>query len=152
MSCCRRDEKDEIELKTENKYCDSFLMRIDERMKELGITQSELARRMKVSCPYVTKVLHLGVNLSFGTAAKLASALNMEFSPELHPLETRGRISYAMGMRQNVECKSSEVYQKIVNTPPPDLSKVYKDAESFARWIAREHKKERRVKRGSSTR
>lgn len=39
--------------------------------------------------------------------------------------------------------KRSEVYQMIVNTPPPDLTKARKDAEIFARWIAREHRKER---------
>lgn len=41
------------------------------------------------------------------------------------------------------ELKRSEAYQMIVNTPPPDLSKARRDAEIFARWIAREHKKER---------
>ena len=39
--------------------------------------------------------------------------------------------------------KKSEAYQMIVNTPPPDLTKARKDAEIFARWIAREHRKER---------
>ena len=39
--------------------------------------------------------------------------------------------------------KRSEAYQMIVNTPPPDLTKARKDAEIFARWIAREHRKER---------
>jgi hypothetical protein len=39
--------------------------------------------------------------------------------------------------------KRSEAYQMIVNTPPPDLIKARKDAEIFARWIAREHRKER---------
>ena len=29
--------------------------------------------------------------------------------------------------------KRSEVYQMIVNTPPPDLTKARKDAEIFAR-------------------
>jgi hypothetical protein len=38
---------------------------------------------MKVSRPYVTKVLHQDVNFSFRTAAKLANALKMDFFPEL---------------------------------------------------------------------
>ena len=37
--------------------------------------------RMKVSRPYITKVLHQDVNITFRTAAKLASALKMEFFP-----------------------------------------------------------------------
>ena len=54
-------------------------------MKELGVSQSELAARMQVSCPYITKVLRQDVNFSFRTAAKLARALQMDFTPELHP-------------------------------------------------------------------
>lgn len=63
----------------------AFLRRILRRMKDLGVSQSELAKRMKVSRPYVTKVLRQDVNFSFRTAAKLASALKMDFFPELRP-------------------------------------------------------------------
>ena len=61
----------------------AFLRRILRRMRELGVNQSELARRMKVSKPYITKVLRQDVNFSFRTAAKLAQALEMDFFPEL---------------------------------------------------------------------
>lgn len=43
----------------------------------------ELAQRMHVSRPYISKVLKGDVNISFGTAAKLAHALALDFSPEL---------------------------------------------------------------------
>ena len=66
----------------------AFLRRILLRMKELGMSQTDLARRMKVSRPYITKVLHQDVNISFRTAAKLARALKMDFLPELRPQET----------------------------------------------------------------
>jgi len=56
-------------------------------MKELGLSQTDLAKRMKVSRPYITKVLHQDVNFSFRTAAKLARALQMDFSPELRPVD-----------------------------------------------------------------
>ena len=65
----------------------AFLRRILRRMKELGMSQTDLARRMKVSRPYITKVLHQDVNFSFRTAAKLANALKMDFFPELRPQE-----------------------------------------------------------------
>ena len=65
----------------------AFLRRILLRMKELGVSQTELAQRMKVSRPYITKVLHSDVNISFRTAAKLANALKMDFLPELRPQE-----------------------------------------------------------------
>ena len=47
------------------------------------MNQTELARRMEVSRPYITKVLRQDVNFSFRTAAKLAAALKMDFFPEL---------------------------------------------------------------------
>ena len=56
-------------------------------MKELGVNQTELARRMEVSRPYITKVLRQDVNFSFRTAVKLAAALKMDFFPELRPVE-----------------------------------------------------------------
>ena len=61
----------------------AFLRRILRRMKAMGLSQSDLARRMKVSKPYITKVLRQDVNFSFRTAAKLARALEMDFFPEL---------------------------------------------------------------------
>ena len=57
-------------------------------MKQLGVSQTELARRMNVSRPYITKVLSRDVNFSFKTAAKLANALKMDFFPDLRERET----------------------------------------------------------------
>ena len=54
-------------------------------MKALGLSQTALAKRMKVSRPYVTKVLSGDVNISFRTAAKFAQALQMDFLPLLKP-------------------------------------------------------------------
>ena len=68
----------------------AFLRRILQRMKQLGVNQSELAKRMKVSKPYITKVLRQDVNFSFRTAAKLARALEMDFFPELRESNERG--------------------------------------------------------------
>ena len=63
--------------------CSAFLRQILLRMKELGINQTELARRMQVSRPYITKVLSGDVHFTFSTAVKLAKALQMDFVPEL---------------------------------------------------------------------
>ena len=70
-----------------DKIGSAFLRQILLRMKELGVNQTELARRMEVSRPYITKVLRHDVNFSFRTAAKLAAALKMDFFPELRPVE-----------------------------------------------------------------
>ena len=64
-----------------------FLRKILLRMKRMGVNQTELARRMQVSKPYITKVLRQDVNFSFHTAAKLAHALEMDFFPELREKE-----------------------------------------------------------------
>ena len=72
-------------MKSIDRIGSAFLRRIFLRMKELGVSQTELARRMKVSRPYVTKVLRQDVNFSFRTAAKLANALKLDFFPELRP-------------------------------------------------------------------
>mgnify|MGYP003319274811 CR=1 FL=1 len=57
-------------------------------MRELGLNQSDLARRLHVSRPYVTKVLRQDVTFSFHTAAKLAAALEMDFFPDLKERNT----------------------------------------------------------------
>ena len=74
-------------MKAIDKIGSAFLRRILRRMKQLGVSQTELARRMNVSRPYVTKVLSHDVNFSFRTAAKLANALKMDFFPEVRPRE-----------------------------------------------------------------
>ena len=72
-------------MKSIDRIGSAFLRRILRRMKELGVSRTELAKRMKVSRPYITKVLSQDVNFSFRTAAKLANALKMDFMPELRP-------------------------------------------------------------------
>ncbi len=80
-----------------DKIGSAFLRRIIRRMKELGVTQTELAKRMKVSRPYVTKVLTHDVNFSFKTAINLASALKMDFFPDLIPQDEESEEVVAGG-------------------------------------------------------
>ena len=93
-----------------------FLRQVLKRMKQLGLNQSALAKRMNVSRPYITKVLRSDVNISFGTApliatpagqptaggyAKLARALEMDFFPEL-----REKVGVdKTGLTENVTAK-----------------------------------------------
>ena len=60
-----------------------FLRAVLLQMKALGLNQTALARRLNVSRPYVTKVLHGDVNITFGAALRLAKALEMDFVPQL---------------------------------------------------------------------
>ena len=60
-----------------------FLRAVVKRMKTMGLSQSELARRMHASRPYVVKVLRGDVNITLGSAARFAKALQMDFLPVL---------------------------------------------------------------------
>ncbi len=48
-----------------------------------------------------------------------------------------------MTKKQLLELARNKDYQMIMNAPPPDHTALRRDAEAFARWIEREHKKER---------
>ena len=63
--------------------CSVFLRKVILRMKALGLNQTSLAKRLHVSRPYVNKVLKGDVNITLGTAARFARALEMDFFPEL---------------------------------------------------------------------
>jgi plasmid maintenance system antidote protein VapI len=52
-----------------------FTRDLHERMRRMGITHAELARRMGTSRPYVTKLLE-GSNFTLETMVKLAMALD----------------------------------------------------------------------------
>lgn len=62
-----------------------FIRAVVRRMKELGLNNSTLAKRMNISRPYVVKVLHGDVNITLGSAARFAKALEMDFFPTLTP-------------------------------------------------------------------
>ena len=70
--------------KTANHLGTVFLRTILLRMKELGVTKTGLAKKMRVSRPYITNLLSgKDVNITFRTAYRLAKALQMDFFPEL---------------------------------------------------------------------
>lgn len=64
-----------------------FMRALLRRMKQLGLNQTSLARRMNVSRAYVSKVLTGDVNISFSTAIRFARALEMDFIPTLAPVK-----------------------------------------------------------------
>ena len=70
-------------MKVVNRVGSIFLRCILQRMKELGISQTELAKRMNASRPYVVKVLHGDVNITLVSAARFAEALKLDFFPDL---------------------------------------------------------------------
>lgn len=70
---------------TVNHMVCAFLRRCIKQMKRMGLNQSALAKRMHVSRAYIGKLMSGDVNITFGTAMKLAKALEMDFFPTLTP-------------------------------------------------------------------
>lgn len=79
-------------MKKVDKAGSMFLREVLKRMKELGLNNTTLAARMKVSRPYVVKVLHGDVNITLGAASRFAQALGMDFFPMLTPAKQNGEI------------------------------------------------------------
>lgn len=64
-----------------DRYGQMFLKGILLRMKELGVSQTELAARMKTSRPSVSKALHGEINITFASAVRFAKVLQFGFFP-----------------------------------------------------------------------
>jgi transcriptional regulator with XRE-family HTH domain len=58
---------------------------IVERMQELGISKSELAKQIGSSPPYVTKLLRGGTNFTLESMVKVADALDSELKVKIEP-------------------------------------------------------------------
>lgn len=78
-----------MQSKSVNHLVCAFLSRCIRQMQKLGLTQTELAKRMKVSRPYVTRILSGDVNITFGTALRLARLFEMDLMPELRDNESK---------------------------------------------------------------
>ena len=61
----------------------AFLVQVNARMQEQGVSNTELARRMGTSPAYVTRLFRGSANLSVQTMSKLAHAVNSTLSLEL---------------------------------------------------------------------
>jgi transcriptional regulator with XRE-family HTH domain len=68
-----------------------FTMRLHEVMQEQGISKTELARRLGVSQPYVTRVLKGSDNLTVGTMVKLARAVGASLQISLQESEAESQ-------------------------------------------------------------
>lgn len=73
----------------EEGLCVEAAARIIDAMENRGVTRSELARRLKVSPAYVTKILRGHANLSLESLVKLAFALDLKWECILIPKNAR---------------------------------------------------------------
>ena len=83
---------------------------IYERMKQKGISQRELAKRLGVSDAYISKILKGNENISLKTLLKLALALGLNVEIKMQPIEQR---SY----RKNEESTSNRSWQEVIDFP-----------------------------------
>ncbi len=79
---------------------------IRRRMRELGITQSDLAARLGVSQPYVSKLLNYNANLTLRSLARIAWALDAEWSEPVLCPQTMNR-EYDAVTSEEVDCEVS---------------------------------------------
>ena len=109
----------------ENRHGQMFLKSLLLRMKELGVSQGELAARMKTSRPYVCKALHGEINITFASAARFARALHLDFLPQLVQSSTGERYASSRPGYQHfssmgadpIECSSSAARGIKTNAP-----------------------------------
>lgn len=68
-----------------------FTIQLHDLMEERGISKTELARRLGVSQPYVTRVLKGGDNLTVGTMVKIARAVGASLQISLQESEAESQ-------------------------------------------------------------
>lgn len=61
------------------------------RMREAGVTRSELARLIKATPAYISKILRGATNFSLDSMVKIANALNCELRLHLQPSGAKSR-------------------------------------------------------------
>lgn len=67
---------------------DEIVVALEQKMREMNVNRSELARRLECSPANVTKLFRRSTNLTLGSLVDVALALNHRFrAPELEPLE-----------------------------------------------------------------
>lgn len=69
---------------------EAFLSRVDQEMERMGITRTEMARRMGCSPANVTQVMRRTANLTAATMVDLAIALGQAVAFVLSPRTTEG--------------------------------------------------------------
>ena len=97
------------------------------RIKQLGISQAELARRMDVSRPMVTKLLTGEANFQLRTLLRLGDALDMELMVDFVPEGFRlpvfyvNRSRWSMGAYSQSPAGASVDDKRNANSPKREI-------------------------------
>jgi transcriptional regulator with XRE-family HTH domain len=76
--------RDDVEFLTETAILD-FTEKIVDKMHKTGLSRAELAQKLGVSKPFVTKLLNGNPNMTIKTMVSIAHALECELGVELCP-------------------------------------------------------------------
>lgn len=79
-----RQDRESLEYKLERSILD-ITEQVFDRMKALGLNKAQLAERLGVSRPFVTKMLNGNTNFTLKSLVGLAEALECELSVGLPP-------------------------------------------------------------------
>lgn len=80
--------KDDLEFRTEGVILE-FNEKIVARMAEMNISRTELAKRLRVSKAFVTKLLNGNPNLTVKTMMSISDALGCELKLDIYPMQLR---------------------------------------------------------------
>ncbi|MCX7011964.1 MAG: helix-turn-helix domain-containing protein [Candidatus Sumerlaeota bacterium] len=116
------------------------------RMKALGLSRSELARRAKMDPARITRVLDGNHNLTLATLGKIAAALDMDFGLHLIEAVRREAPKQEKGVRRAARSLAPRTYEE----PPVAASEVAEAAP--APYRKRAQTKPPRPRAGKKTR
>jgi len=87
--------RDDVDFLTETAILD-FTEKVVDKMQRTGMTRAELAHKLGVSKPFVTKLLNGNPNMTIKTMVAIANALECEFSAEMCPKGFEIRRAFAV--------------------------------------------------------
>lgn len=76
--------RDDVDFLTETAILD-FTEKVVDKVQKLGLSRAELAQKLGVSKPFVTKLLNGNPNMTIKTMVSIAHALECELNLELCP-------------------------------------------------------------------
>lgn len=124
----RDQARDSVEYKIESAKID-YSEQISERLETLGLTQIELAKRMGVSAPYVTKLLRGTANLTLDSMVKIAHVLECDFALEVRPCKRTATTGHSPAGPPSAK----PIKKSLQRTKRPVRAMVHESPASYGR-------------------
>lgn len=88
---------------------DEVSNQIDTLMRKENVSKAELARRLKKSRAYVTKILQGNANFTLDTLVRIAKVLGYKFAPTFVPLESEWKPAGAIHLSARATRTTSDL-------------------------------------------